>query len=316
MHQQVLSEFLSCDWGTTSFRLRWIKDGGVCKEYSDNIGCRALFSQSGEQLISREDAFARHLRGVLRDWSSPQPLPLIISGMASSTIGWKEVPYAALPLNIDGSDLKVENLAWEHPALVAETWLVSGAASDSEMMRGEESEAIGLLQLLPPEFDSATLILPGTHSKHLAIEHNAITGIQTFMTGELFELLSKHSVLAASTIPVSAPDPVAFKEGVDRAVTHGLAGSIFQTRTRHVLGKHSPQTNASFLSGVLIGSELLSLKSRFRIMIAGADSLRNLYAEAAQHLELSVSHIFSVEEVRLAVPRAHALILARLPSPR
>ena len=232
--------------------------------------------------------------------------------MASSTIGWKELAYATLPLRLDASDLRVEQIDWPSPPVVKKTFLISGAASQTEMMRGEETEAIGLFLLLRSHPAQATLILPGTHSKHLTIADGAITDIQTFMTGELFEVLAKHSVLRASLEPSAQVDHVAFKSGLDRVRSHGLPSSLFQTRTRQVLGRNSPESNASFLSGLLIGAELASLRPAGDILIAGPNSVRDLYALAARHLGLIPAHVFSAEEVQLAVPTAHELILSRL----
>ena len=310
------STFWSCDWGTTSFRFRLVESGKVLREYSDATGCRTLFdnSSSNHNRIARQEAFENHLRKVLASWSEAdlKPLPLFISGMASSTIGWQELSYAPLPLRLDASNLRVKAIDWSSPPSVSHTFLISGAASETEMMRGEETEAIGLFHSLQSPPARATLILPGTHSKHLTIANGAITDIQTFMTGELFEVLSKHSVLRASLDLSVSVDPVAFKNGLDRVRLHGLPSSLFQTRTRQVLGRSSPQSNASFLSGVLIGSELASLRAAGDILIAGPNSVRDLYALAAAHLGLIPAHVFSAEQVQLAVPTAHELILSSL----
>jgi 2-dehydro-3-deoxygalactonokinase len=131
------------------------------------------------------------------------------------------------------------------------------------------------------------------------------------MTGELFDVLSGHSVLRASVEPSAPIEQDAFKAGLDRARSHGLAGSLFQTRTRQVLQKKSPESNASFLSGLLIGAELSDLLPTTNILIAGANPLRDLYAQAARHFGLEPAHVFSSDEVRLAVPIAHELILSR-----
>ena len=305
--------FFSCDWGTTSFRLRLVENRKVLKEYSDSTGCRALYDGSSNH-VARQEAFQNHLRKVLESWGtvSPSPLPLLISGMASSTIGWKELAYAPLPLRLTASNLRVEQMDWLAPSIVEKTFLVSGAASETEMMRGEETEAIGLFQLLPAPPHRATLILPGTHSKHLSVADGSITKIETFMTGELFELLSKQSVLRASIDPSAPLDDMAFKNGLDRVRAHGVPSSLFQTRTRQVLGKNSLASNASFLSGLLIGAELTTLRAAGDILIARPNSVRDLYALAAKHLGLTPTHVFSAEEVQLAVPTAHELILSRI----
>ena len=312
MYSHPGDNFLSCDWGTTSFRLRWIFQGTVVQEYSDCAGCKGIFTATSDDPTARTDAFERQVRKALSTFRDlPSEIPLVISGMASSTIGWRELPYAPLPLYLDGTNLHVESLVWRQPIVVSRTYLISGAACENEMMRGEETEAIGLLTSIASPTDGL-LILPGTHSKQLSISSGQITRIQTFMTGELYELLTTYSVLRASVNICSAQDYDSFCEGIDCVLEHSLSSALFQTRTRQVLKRKSSESNASFLSGVLIGSELHHLKSLDKpILIAGVDSVRTLYSRAAEHLRLPAK-AFTSEQVRLAVPRAHQIVLSRL----
>ena len=306
-------EFLSCDWGTSSFRLRLISAGAVLEEYRDETGCKFIYDNNPP--AQRADAFASHLtKAVSQLRPRSEEVSLVISGMASSTIGWVELPYAKLPLKLDGSNLVVQNLKWNVSQSIHRTFLVSGGASENEMMRGEETEAIGLMQFVKAAPTKLVLILPGTHSKHLTVEDRAITGIRTYMTGELYEVLSRHCVLRASVAEPNASARPAFIEGVKYVATYGLAASLFQTRTRHVLQKQSPESNAAFLSGLLIGSELSSLSGQaaLPIYLGGAGAIRDLYGQAAETLNLKLAHVFSEEEAQLAVPRAHEIILKRL----
>ncbi|MGZ8920449.1 MAG: 2-dehydro-3-deoxygalactonokinase, partial [Limisphaerales bacterium] len=301
MHAHPGDEFLSCDWGTSTFRIRWISKGEIAQEYADAIGCKAIFAANSENQTARAEAFENQLNKALATFDRiSNPLPLVISGMASSTIGWRELPYAPLPLKLDGSNLRIECIAWKHPALISQIYLVSGAASENEMMRGEESEAIGLLNSIssPP---TSLLILPGTHSKHLSIASSQITSIRTFMTGELYDLITTQSVLRASVNPSTTQDLNAFNEGMHCVIERGLSGALFQTRTRQVLqGKH-PESNASFLSGALIGAEFESLRgTKTPLLIAGADPVREVYAHAAKSFDLP-ARVFSSEQVKLAV---------------
>ena len=281
------------------------------REYSDSAGCKSIFAATSDNETARAEAFENQLRTAISTFRDlPSQIPLVISGMASSTIGWRELPYTPLPLRLDGRNLHVERFAWKPPPNVTQTYVISGAASENEMMRGEETEAIGLLNSISPPTD-ALLILPGTHSKHLSINSGQITGIRTFMTGELYELLTTYSVLRASVNASSTEDFDSFTEGIDCALEHSLSSALFQTRTRQVLKGKSRESNCSFLRGVLIGAELHYLREEgIPLMIAGADSVRSYYARAAEHLRLP-TRAFTSEQVQLAVPRAHQIILSR-----
>lgn len=233
--------------------------------------------------------------------------------MASSSIGWHELPYAPIPTRLDGAELRVETIQWDKPDWLGETFLVSGVASQTDMMRGEETEAIGLLAQQKSLPDSVTLVLPGTHSKHIEIRSGTICGIKTYMTGELYEVLARHSILRSSVDLAAEPDVAGFEAGVACAHECGGEATLFQTRVRHVLGSRSPAENASFLSGALIASELcdlLSTSDKSVIFLGGSSQLRDRYHGAMQQLGLP-ARLFSDEAIQRAVPVAHNLILAR-----
>jgi len=164
------AQFLSCDWGTSSFRLRLVSTttNEILVESEAPTGARQLYERGESSGAPRFGLFAQvaaeHIEKIaLRRRLSGQPL--IISGMASSTIGWKELPYAAMPFPLDASGLVVEELTWDAPEGLGPTYIVSGVASATDVIRGEECQAIGLLG--QPEFqefrESSLLILPGTH---------------------------------------------------------------------------------------------------------------------------------------------------------
>jgi 2-dehydro-3-deoxygalactonokinase len=319
MPREADRQFLSCDWGTSYFRLKRVLGGKVVARFQDENGCKRLHQTAGADANTRSELFERHLLAALDKVVPPnnnptKPLPLIISGMASSTIGWLELPYARAPIPLDGANLKVETLTWKKPAAVSKSYLVSGVATRTDIMRGEEAEAIGLLNFLTNRPANLVLVLPGTHSKHLHVSEGSLRDFQTYMTGELYSVLSHHSVLAASVAQQPHFSDDAFHTGIDAALQPGLAASLFRTRTRQVLGKKQPEENAWFLSGLLIGSELKELirAGVAEILLGGAPSLRDLYGKALQHLGLLNSRAFSDAECENAVVRGHEIILSHL----
>ena len=136
--------------------------------------------------------------------------------MASSSIGWQEHDYAGLPFSLDGSTALVADLGPLAEDLPHPVRLVSGISSADEILRGEETEALGLLDILALAGEELLLILPGTHSKHLGTRGGEISSMQTFMTGELYSVLSRHSILRHSVEEPAGIDGLedAFLEGV------------------------------------------------------------------------------------------------------
>src|SRR6185312_11764655 len=124
---------------------------------------------------------------------SLQGVPLVISGMATSSIGLREIPHRPMPFALDGSDLRVERVQFESGKF-GPTLLIPGVRTEEDMMRGEEVQVIGANAR--GEEGDATIILPGTHSKHVNVERGQAVTLKTFMSGEFFELLARHSILA------------------------------------------------------------------------------------------------------------------------
>jgi 2-dehydro-3-deoxygalactonokinase len=313
------AQFLSCDWGTSSFRLRLVSTSTneIIADVTASSGVKELFQRGRDSGEARELLFAEVMTQHVSELSLRHTIdgaPLIISGMASSTIGWKELPYARAPVALDAQGLHVGTLPWDSPDHLGPTYLVSGVATDSDMMRGEECQAIGILaEPNLQEFrELCVLVLPGTHSKHIMIRYGRIVDFQTYMTGELFETLSKHTILAATvdtTEPVQA-NSIHFTAGIKHVRDKGFAASLFRTRTRGVLEKLPPTSNAKFLSGVLIGAEMDELRryGDCPVIVAAADPLLKLYSLAKPPEQ----RVLFIDTIERATVTAHRLILANL----
>jgi 2-dehydro-3-deoxygalactonokinase len=328
-----MTEFFSCDWGTTSFRLRRVNAvmGGVLAERREPSGVRTLLSSCpANDQAGREKAFALFLRAQLLSFTSHNPASLhgvavIISGMASSSIGWRELPYVRVPVDLDGSSLGRDcfDLAIAEQVHVR-VHLISGVCTETDIMRGEETEIVGIFWngQHPGVADNGIVVLPGTHSKHVRLCARQITAFRTYMTGELFDVLSTHSLLGASVgLPESGPtgnlsesEPrEAFIAGVRGASESGLAGSLFQTRVRTVLRKVPPAVNRWFLSGLLIGAETADLATRESdapILLAAPEPLCAAYRLAFETLALQHRlTILPPEDMALAAVRGHCALL-------
>ena len=281
---------LSCDWGTSSFRLRLVDNqtGTVLQAITSRQGVKTISSAASGKPF--RNYLATQIAKI--EGRSAQPLafvPVVISGMASSSIGWKELPYGSLPFLLDGSQLPIKQIpkAEEFPHDIL---LVSGICSSSDVMRGEETQMIGLAAT--HNLENAVCILPGTHSKHIFINQRTIRRFRTYMTGELFGLLSTQSILNES---VSPPKENFYKEsfsmGVKRALKSDVWGHLFSIRAKDLLGRSTPEENYDFLSGLLIGSELKGLLPYNRgrpLYFGGEDYLRGRYVTALEMMGITV----------------------------
>lgn len=245
------------DWGTSHLRLYWIdrQTGTIV----DSVAC----DHGVKSLAGKPDAFASTLteqcQRLLRKVNATvAPQPILISGMASSSVGWQELPYGKLPFKLTGEDLPRATVT---AADGVQATLFSGVAAEADVMRGEECECIGLHSLLGADAPEAYgVVLPGTHSKHATIEKGRMTHFSTFFGGELFAILAEHSILRLSlqengTLAVGE-DEQSFISGVETGARENLLGQLFKVRAQSLLNNATPLQCREWLNGLLIGSEL------------------------------------------------------------
>lgn len=330
---QTCDKFLSCDWGTSSFRLRLVDASNIQVLLEENssegiAATYALWEKTGKtdqqsRLYFYLDIIRKHIEKIgEKQNTSLSGVPLIISGMASSSIGMKNLPYGQLPFGIDGSGTKSAYFeadeGFKHPFL-----LISGVKSVDDVMRGEETQLIGSMAGQPDAQGEKTFIFPGTHSKHIFVRENQVTGFKTYMTGEYFELLSEKSILK---VGVEAHDDFhsfnglqSFKQGVQDAVGANLLHISFRVRTNDLFEHLSKKENFSYLSGLLIGTELQGLLplSSAKIYLCCSSNLKPWYEAALDALGILENvHVFPAEWVSEAVVRGQYEIFNQFISKR
>ena len=133
-----------------------------------------------------------------------------------------------------------------------------------DMMRGEETETIGFLQLVKPTED-CVLILPGSHNKMISITKDGrLTGCMTTISGELLAALTYHTILTEAVggqfVQQDSYDREMMLAGA-KACQAGLSRAAFSSRILHTLG-HIPQEKvASFLLGTVLTADVDALRS-------------------------------------------------------
>ena len=279
--------FIGCDWGSSNFRLALLDRGGeLIGEYA-NAGGIVILRQQGLDT----NALVNHLSAGLVALSQIcamdlSALPIVISGMAGSSLGICEVPYASLPFSVSGEGL-ISHLAGPFAGIPNPVSIIAGVCSEDDVMRGEETEAVGLLNGLSVK--DALLILPGTHSKHLVIRDGRICDFKTHMTGELFQVISSKTILThvlqdASTDPFDDPGRSCFLEGLEMAGSADLMHQLFTLRSRVLLKRIQVRGNIHRLSGLMIGYELLQMNDleAVPILLGGTGPLYDRYRFALE----------------------------------
>lgn len=274
---------IGLDWGSTRLRAyRYDDAGAVAQTRALPWGSRHLPAGGFAE------AFAQAVEGWPR-------APVLACGMVGSRGGWREAPYLDTPCPLDA-------LAGALTAVDAPdgrtVHIVPGLRDPTgpDVMRGEETQIAGVLARTAVRSGDLQLLMPGTHSKWVHVRDGAVTGFTTVMTGELFALLRRHSVLGAG-LPEDGADDEAFALGVATARTSGAAGGLsrlFSARALMLEGALAPASVADFLSGLLIGDELrMALAAGWAlpgtaVRVVGEEALCARYLQAAPAFGLTL----------------------------
>lgn len=289
--------FFSCDWGTSNFRLRLVDadKGRPLSEIKTDQGIAMTFdawkrSGKNDRIMYYQNYLFEQAKKITDSFGGPvDNVPVILSGMASSSIGMKELPYKKLPFQCDGSDLVVHSIGDEkdQPYKII---LISGVSSKVDAMRGEETILVGCD--IARNEAKHLFLFPGTHSKHVLVTNGTVQSIATYMTGEVFDLLSNKSILAASVMkndPGAEFSNQSFEEGVKEGASSNILNSIFHVRTNQLLKNIAADANYFYLSGLLIGQELKDVLENkpAAITLVCSEGLQKVYTTALHILGLN-----------------------------
>ena len=267
----MAAPLIALDWGTTSLRgALMAADGSVLDQVATADGIMAANGRSFP------DTFA----AVAGPWLAAHPgAPAIASGMVGSRQGWVEAPYASCPAGF----AQLAHALVTRPA--SGTWIafVPGLSwRDADVMRGEETQIMGALASLG--IAEGVFVLPGTHSKWAVVAGGKVTEFRTFMTGEVFATLRRHSILGRLMPADDVPfDPAAFADGCRRAEGGAILHALFSARTEGLFARRPAEALPSYLSGLLVGEEVreaLALAPAAAVYLVGSKALAAPYGQA------------------------------------
>ena len=261
---------IGVDWGTSNLRAFYYDDDELIAETQSSHGIRHL----------PEGGFEAAFEAAVAPF--PSDVPVVLYGMVGANTGWREASYVDCPCTvasfaqqlIDVSDLV------QRPA-----WLTPGVRHLGphcvELMRGEEVQIWGVLSLYA---EAQNILLPGTHSKAVQIKDQSLVQFQTAMTGELFSILRQHSILSARCPQKHSDD--AWTQGLMHSMLpdRDLLSLVFQARSQMLSGRIDEAHSDSYLSGLLIGSELKDRLPEGPLYVVAAAELADLYQKAAMRM--------------------------------
>jgi 2-dehydro-3-deoxygalactonokinase len=270
--------FIGVDWGTTSFRA-YLADaeGYAIDALAEGEGALAL--KPGEH--------EAYLAGRLAKWPR---LPVFACGMVGAKQGWREAPYVACPAGL--AEIAAATLSVPTPlgvVRIAPGVRALDAAGAPDVMRGEETQLLGALAAGGGD---GVYVLPGTHCKWARVESGRISGFETFMTGEVFAVLQSYSVLGRMMAPAQQGE--GFARGLEAARglqrPGDLLHAIFAARTLGLFEELPPDQLGEYLSGLLIGAEILAgARGAVGATAIGSAALAARYIEAGARLGVTIA---------------------------
>lgn len=267
------AHWAAVDWGTTHLRL-WVLD-------HDHKVIRQTKTEQGMTQLHPTEYEATLLDLLSQELQPNRVMGVICCGMVGSRQGWQEAPYAPCP-TLPPSGERASRVTTKDPRI--KVYLLPGIKqiSPPDVMRGEETQIAGFLSR-NPQYDGV-LCLPGTHSKWVHISAGEVVSFQTFMTGELFALLCKESVLRHNIGATGWNDEM-FTNAIDDAISRpaAIAAKLFALRAQSLIATLPPEAARARLSGLLIGLELAAARPYWlgaQVAVLGDTEVAQAYCTA------------------------------------
>ena len=267
---------LVIDCGTTNLRVTLLDaqrraadvikaDGGVRHTAIDghNGHLRAMLRESIAALLTRNGL------------THADVTRCVAYGMITSNMGLLEIPHVPAPADAAQLRAHMQERVFEDiaPFPIA---FIPGVRNFAEavdqdnyaamdMMRGEETESVGLHALLAPQ-GSALLVLPGSHNKFVSMDaRGRILGCMTSISGELLDALTHHTILADAVgrgfASAQDYDPALAMAGARECARSGLGRAAFAGRILNTLGGRPHEDIRSYLLGATLALDVQAMRS-------------------------------------------------------
>ena len=262
-----MNYWVALDWGTSNFRAYLMDNNDIIDKVSTQEGMKFVYNKNFEKTLIKN----------ITTWKQNFDFKVVIaSGMVGAKQGWIEVPYINSPCDIRNLNFKTLNI-------LDDTYvhILSGVSQSnpSDVMRGEETQIAGFL-LNNIDFNGS-ICLPGTHSKWVNLNGYDIQKFTSFLTGELYEIVKKYSILKHSLNTTKLDDEIV-KTAANLILENPsfISNKLFEIRAENLLKNSNQTSNNSKLVGYLLGIELSGSRTYWEdkdLVIIGSSNLNKYY---------------------------------------
>lgn len=281
-----MKRMIALDGGTTNTRLTLMEDGVIKSRIKLAVGAR-----------DGRSALVNAVKGALLNFLSENGLcendisHIAVSGMATSELGLYNVPHITAPAG--RSELREASVTVKLSEICEIPFkFISGIKTFSDadaslfsmdIMRGEEAEAVAILEQMKLKSGKVTLILPGSHMKAVNCADGRIVGFSTSLTGELSRASAENTILKNSVGDAFTKDidTEFLCMGYDLADRLGVGSALFKLRVAgNFKGVPKEKLYASLL-GIILHDDvkLITNAAADTVAVAGSDPFRTAYLE-------------------------------------
>lgn len=275
-----MSAYITVDGGTTSTRVNYLKNGELLDTIKLDIGIRAGMGARDKYIGVIKDAVDEI---ILRN-KAPEIERILASGMITCEFGLCNLPHIDVPagkkeLHETMYETVIKEISDIPFVFIRGVRTVGGDIEDCDMMRGEETELMGIIQ---EKYGECIYVLPGSHSKIIKTDKSGnIISFSTMLTGEMIASLSQGTILKdAVDLSVDTIDKEYLFKGYDYAKASGINKALFKVRIlKNILGR-SKQEVYSFFMGIVLCGEIINIlkEDTETVVLGGKEQIKRAMA--------------------------------------
>ncbi len=285
--------FAVIDGGTTNIRVILSREESILAKGHSRVGAKDRVVQRDEHVLITgiKTALGECLRRLDGEKLKPGDIDrCLILGMLTSNVGLLDLEHLTAPVGVEelAHGLVHKKIPELLPCPISFIRGVKNAVDPErgphalqqiDSMRGEETQAVGIMDLLP-DLPLPTLItFLSSHTKYVRVgEQGKITGALTTMSGQIFGAIKDHTYLSRyipddNMIRLEEMVQDDLWDGITAEREMGFLRAIHMPRFMDVVLQAPMERCYSYLQGTLIGSDLRSFSFLRKVMAIDFTSL-------------------------------------------
>ncbi len=283
-----MKRYITVDGGTTNTRVNLVENEKIVAAKKINRGAKAGIDDREGLKSELKQAISSLL--CENNLKESDIIKILASGMITCEFGLYEVPHTTVPAGI--SELHHSTVEVSFPEIspipfvfIRGIKVASDDLSECDMMRGEETELMGLMSILGGITESV-YVLPGSHSKIIRTdEAGRINNFSTMLTGEMQMALASSTILKdAIDLSITDHDACYLIEGYNFAKKEGINKSLFKVRILKNIFKRAPVEVYSFYLGAILSDEIDNILS---------SGVENVFIGGNHHIKTATATLLS-----------------------